>query len=544
MICAKLEQDTGEKRLPVGEQRFELVQRAWEAVNFERDLPAILKALTDVLLPVFPFYGVAIIAPQVIRDRPYVLYVVGTSVEGWNGKNQAAPPPEEELEMLRSRYPDRRMIGYEEAAHDPSQIYSCPDILLKEAWFPHEFKLHRAGIRSYAALPLQNRGQRIGTIVFSRLTPTPFTESQLSILTDVARPIAVAVSNSIAWEEIQSLRDQLQAENVMLRTQLEEVKKYSEIVGDGPAIQRVLEAVDQVAATDATVLITGETGTGKELIARAIHRFSARAAGPLVKVNCAAIPETLLASELFGHERGAFTGAAERRKGRIEMADGGALFLDEIGELSLETQVMLLRVLQEREFERLGGGETIRVNTRIIAATNRNLLEDVRAGRFRSDLYYRLNVFPIQAPSLRERPEDIPLLAAHFAAKHATRFGRAVNRIERRTLRLLESYDWPGNVRELENVIERAVILAQNGSLRVEREFLPQAMNGTGVEERLAVQERDMIVAALRSARGRIAGPAGAAKRLGLPPSTLEFRIRKFGIDKFQFRNSKVDQAS
>jgi formate hydrogenlyase transcriptional activator len=308
------------------------------------------------------------------------------------------------------------------------------------------------------------------------------------------------------------------------------------MVGDSPSLRRALEAVEQVAATDATVLIAGETGTGKELVARAIHQRSRRAKGPLVKFNCASIPETLLASELFGHERGAFTGAIERRKGRFEQAHGGTLFLDEIGELPQELQVMLLRVLQEREFERLGGSDPIHVDVRIVAATNRDLMEDVRAGRFRSDLYYRLNVFPLRLPPLRERPEDIPLLAAHFAAKHGARFGRSIDRIDRRSMKLLESHHWPGNVRELENVIERATILSRGGVLRIERDTLPQANLIGNMDERLQAQEREAIEYALRASRGRVSGPNGAARALGLAPSTLDLRIKNLGIDKFQYR--------
>jgi formate hydrogenlyase transcriptional activator len=449
-------------------------------------------------------------------------------------------------ERMRGKYAahphmaEKKLVPYAgselEEVKKSSQPYICNDLLKKDEWFPHEFKLGAVGIRAYTSIPLLARGKGIGVLVFSRRKPDPFTPEQMAILVDVSRAIAVAVANALANEEISRLRDQLEAENVALRDQLSRVTKFEEIVGDSPSLRRSLEAVEQVAATDATVLISGETGTGKELIARAIHQRSHRAKGPLVKFNCAAIPETLLASELFGHERGAFTGAIERRKGRFEQAHGGTLFLDEIGELPPELQVMLLRVLQEREFERLGGGDTIHVDVRIVAATNRDLMEDVRAGRFRSDLYYRLNVFPLRLPPLRERPEDIPFLAAHFTAKHGERFGRAINRIDRRSMKLLESHHWPGNVRELENVIERAIILSRGGVLRVDRDTLPHPNLTGNMDERLRAQEREAIETALRASRGRISGPNGAARALGLAPSTLDLRIKSLGIDKFQYR--------
>src|SRR5215468_3177833 len=427
-------------------------------------------------------------------------------------------------------------VDWEQVGPDTSMTYTCHDLFAREGWYEHEFDLAAAGIRAYTSIPMIVRKKVIGVAVFSRRDPIAFRESDLAILRDISRALAVAVANALANEEIRKLRDQLEQENIVLREQLCRVQKFDEIVGDSHPIRLVLDAVEQVAMTDATVLITGETGTGKELIARAIHRLSPRARGPLVKFNCAAIPHTLLASELFGHERGAFTGAVARRKGRFEQANGGTLFLDEIGELPPEMQVMLLRVLQEREFERLGGGETVRVDARIVAATNRDLAEDVRTGRFRSDLYYRLNVFPIHLPPLRERVEDIPLLTSHFVAKHGERFGRAISRIDRRAVNLLATYQWPGNVRELENVIERAVILSRNGALRVERDALPSGASVGNVDERLQTQEREAVESALRASHGRISGPNGAAKALGLAPSTLEFRIKRLGIDKFQFR--------
>ena len=304
------------------------------------------------------------------------------------------------------------------------------------------------------------------------------------------------------------------------------------IIGTSRSMQRIFDAVRQVAPTDTTVLIDGETGTGKELIANAIHGLSARSRGPLVKLNCAAIPDTLLASELFGHERGAFTGAVERRKGRFEKANGGTLFLDEIGELTRETQVMLLRVMQEREIERLGGSQTIPVDVRVIAATNCDLEADVRDGRFRRDLFYRLNVFPIELPPLRERPEDIPILVEYFAQKHAGRLGRSIETIDPRSMDCLRMCEWPGNIRELENVVERAVILCCDGVLRVDfGADLPVIDGG----------EREAIEHALRESRGRISGANGAARRLRLPASTLEFRIRRLGINKYRYRSNAPD---
>src|SRR5262245_56345141 len=518
------------------EQRQTLVLSAWEAVSTERELQGVLEAITQVLVPVVPYNGVAIISFEGENHSCYAAHVVGFPKRKEETLKEYFSRPE--FKILHET-PTRPLIPAEPLNLDqvPERLsYTCDDLFAKEGWYDYEFHLAAEGIRAYASILLIVREKIIGVAVFSRTKPVAYTADDMGILEDVSRALAVTVANALANEEIRRLRDQLEQENVVLREQLCRVQKFDEIMGDSPPIRRVLDAVEQVAATDATVLITGETGTGKELIARAIHRLSPRAHGPLVKFNCAAIPDTLLASELFGHERGAFTGAVARRKGRFEQANGGTLFLDEIGELPPELQVMLLRVLQEREFERLGGGETVRVDVRIVAATNRELAEDVRVGRFRSDLYYRLNVFPIHLPPLRERAEDIPLLTSHFAAKHGERFGRAISRIDRRAMNLLASYHWPGNVRELENVIERAVILSRNGALRVERDALPNAAAAGNVDERLQTQEREALESALRASRGRISGPNGAAKTLGLAPSTLEFRIKRLGIDKFRFR--------
>ncbi len=524
--------------LPVNnEQRHALVLRAWEAINAERELKGVLAAVSEVLVPLVPFGGVALTALE--GCGAYAFHIVDSPGESRNAEEvwrayAVHPLP------VRPEVPLEGSDLWRE--HRAGLPYTCADVLEKDAWLPHEFRLAAVGVRAYTACPLNVLGKPVGVALFCRGTPEAFTPQQLVVLSDVSRALAVAVANALANEEIRKLREHLEAENISLRTQLGQAPWFEGIIGDSQALRHTLETVEEVAETDATVLITGETGTGKELIARALHRRSQRSRGPLVMVNCSAVPETLLASELFGHERGAFTGAVERRKGRFEQAHGGTLFLDEVAEMPLETQVLLLRVLQEREFERLGGGQTLRVDVRIVAATNRDLAERVRAGHFRNDLYYRLNVFPIRMPALRERREDIPLLVAHFANKHGECFGRPITRIERRTLKLLESYDWPGNVRELENIVERAVILSRNGTLRIEREALPGVVLTGDMDARLQSGEREMIEAALRASGGRIAGPNGAAKRLGLAPSTLDYRITRLGIDKFRYRANFADK--
>ena len=345
-----------------------------------------------------------------------------------------------------------------------------------------------------------------------------------------------------AYAEIQALKDRLQSENIVLREEIDKTSMFEEIVGASPPLRTVLSHVSKVAPTDSTVLISGETGTGKELIARAIHKRSPRSARAFVAVNCAAIPSSLIASELFGHERGAFTGALQRRQGRFELADGGTIFLDEVGELPAETQIMLLRVLQEREFERVGGSGAIRVNVRVIAATNRNLHAAVADGSFRADLFYRLNVFPLDVPALRERRSDVPLLVEYFTHRYAKRLGKRIRSVTKETSQLLQSYDWPGNIRELQNVIERAVIVCDSDTLSIDARWLsgrspgtaPVASLSTGT---LATHEKDAIEAALKDSKGRVAGPFGAAGRLGVPASTLESKIKALQIDKRRFKS-------
>jgi formate hydrogenlyase transcriptional activator len=319
-----------------------------------------------------------------------------------------------------------------------------------------------------------------------------------------------------------------------------------EIVGESALLKRVMQEVSLVAPTDATVLILGETGTGKELIARAIHNQSHRSARPFIRVNCAAIPASLIASELFGHERGAFSGAVQRRLGRFEAANGGTIFLDEIGELPMETQITLLRVIQEREFERVGSSQPISVNVRIITATNRDLQAAVNAGSFRQDMFYRLNVFPIRVPSLRDRREDIPLLVEHLVERYAQKAGKTIRVIRMNTIEILQAYDWPGNIRELQNVVERAVILCEGETFGVDPSWLrPQAFRPCGPAVRLmstlADREREMIEAALTESRGRISGPSGAAAKLGIPRQTLDSKIANLQIGKSRFKHRAAD---
>ncbi|WP_051979370.1 sigma 54-interacting transcriptional regulator [Edaphobacter aggregans] len=347
-----------------------------------------------------------------------------------------------------------------------------------------------------------------------------------------------------AFEEIRILRDQLYKENLALREEIDVTRMFEEIVGSSPALQAVLAKVAKVAPTDSTVLITGETGTGKELIARAIHKRSPRSTQAFISVNCAAIPRDLVASELFGHEKGAFTGATQRRLGRFESADGGTIFLDEAGELPPETQISLLRVLQEREFQRVGSNESLQIDVRIVAATNRDLEAAIAAGGFREDLFYRLNVFPIEVPPLRQRREDIPLLVEYFVDRYASKAGKRITGIDKRSMDLLQSYSWPGNIRELQNVIERSVIACDTENLSVDESWVgrgahPIATKSQALSEKLAAQEKELIEAALAESHGRVSGPSGAAAKLGIPQSTLDSKIRSLKIDKHRFRKGQ-----
>ena len=339
-----------------------------------------------------------------------------------------------------------------------------------------------------------------------------------------------------AFEEIKALRDELYRENIVLREELGKTSMFEEVIGTSLVLQAVLARAAKVAPTDSTVLIMGETGTGKELIARAIHKRSSRSERPFISVNCAAVPSSLIMSELFGHEKGAFTGAVQRRLGRFELAEGGTIFLDEVGDLPMETQIALLRVLQEREFERVGGTEVLRADVRVISATNRDLQTAIADGTFRSDLYYRLNVFPIKLPPLRERKEDIPLLVNYFVDLYAKRAGKKIKHIQKKALEVLQEYSWPGNVRELQNVIERSLIIGETTEFSIDKSWVANEPRSTNSVLDHTSSERKRIEAALAQSSGKVSGTNGAAANLGIPPSTLESKIRSLKINKFQFK--------
>jgi len=388
------------------------------------------------------------------------------------------------------------------------------------------------GIQSMCCVPLTVHDRRLGTLNVGRFGSEPFTAEDADLLAAVANQVAFSVENALAFQEIAELKERLAAEKVYLEDELRTDYNFEEIIGDSPALKRVLHEVETVAPTDSAVLVLGETGTGKELIARAIHDLSGRRGRTFVKINCAAIPTGLLESELFGHERGAFTGAIAQKIGRFELADGGTIFLDEVGDIPLELQPKLLRVLQEQEFERLGSTRTKRVDVRLVAATNRNLEEMVAAGAFRNDLYYRLNVFPITLPSLRERPEDIPALVRHFVQKFARRMKKRIETIPADAMAALCRYAWPGNVRELENAIERAVILTSGLALRVPASEFPTRVVPPSGDGTLEATEREAVVRTLRETDWVLGGPHGAAARLGLKRTTLQSRMRKLGISR------------
>ena len=395
------------------------------------------------------------------------------------------------------------------------------------------------GFKSMCSVPLIARNRTIGTLALNRMTDEVWSPEDVEFLTQVASQIAMSVSNSLAFRELGEIKERLATEKLYLEDEIRLDHNIGNMVGQGPGFQAVVAGIQTVAPTGATVLITGETGTGKELVARAVHDLCGRSKGSFVKVNCAAIPASLLESELFGHEKGSFTGAVAQKIGRFELAHGGTLFLDEIGEMPLELQPKLLRAIQDQEFERVGGNRTIRTDARLVAATNRDFKAMVEEDKFRADLYYRLHVFPLHVPPLRERREDIPLLTRYFVQKHSHRMGRDIDTIPTFVLDALTNYDWPGNIRELQNVLERSVILTNGSVLQVPMTELIGKSTPMSMKEPSSAEpyngERERILKALEQAKGQVGGPDGAAARLGLKRTTLQSRMRKFNISR-EFR--------
>jgi formate hydrogenlyase transcriptional activator len=389
-------------------------------------------------------------------------------------------------------------------------------------------------------LPLVSGNQVLGVLQLTSRDERFFAEHDVEFLSQVANQIAISLKNALQYEHVNKTKDRLHDENMALREQIDGACMFEEIVGSSPQLQRVLTSVVKVGPTDSTVLVLGETGTGKELIARATHKCSRRSGHAFISVNCASIPSSLIASELFGHEKGAFTGALQQRQGRFELAHSGTIFLDEIGEIPAETQVALLRVLQERQFERVGGTRPIPTDVRIIAATNRDLQTAIAAGTFREDLFYRLNVFPIEVPSLRERKEDIPMLVEYFVKRFAERMGKQIRKIDQKTLELCQNYGWPGNIRELQNIVERSVICLSGDTFWIDEAWLTNRQPtvrdlSTSLTETLENQEKKIIEEALAESNGKVAGPTGAAARLGIPRSTLDRKILQLNINKHRF---------
>lgn len=402
-----------------------------------------------------------------------------------------------------------------------------------ETRFPKVIPLIRdAGIRSFCMVPLNTARRRLGALAVGSFEDHHYSESGLDFLQLTAKLIAVAVENALAFQEITELKDKLAKEKLYLEEEIRTDCNFEEIIGESHELKDVLKQLRTVATTDSTVLILGETGTGKELIARALHNLSDRRERTFVKLNCAAIPTGLLESEIFGHEKGAFTGAIATKIGRFELADRGTLFLDEVGEIPLELQVKLLRVLQEQEFERLGSTRTIHVNVRVVAATNRDLERMVEEQKFRSDLYYRLNVFPINAPPLRDRPEDIPLLVRHFVQRFAVRMKKRIETIPAEAMKALQAYPWPGNVRELENFIERSVILTPGQDLVVSLPELKRTITVSSGPTNLEQAEREHILRVLKETNWVLSGASGAATKLGMKRTTLWSKMQKLGISR------------
>ncbi len=505
------------------QERLELLLDLTSRVVSTLDLRDLLRVIAANLRRVMHCHGVSIVLPDA-EDGRLRIYALDFPETNDVIREGFEPPADSTLaQVFRTGEPI--LPGAGELANHPV--------------------IGALGFKSACHLPLTSRNRVLGVLAVGSLRENAFSQDDVTFLTQFARQVAIAVDNAVAYGRISDSKDQLAQEKLYLENEIRSELNFEEIVGKSEALRRVLTLVETVAPTDSTVLIYGDTGTGKELIARAVHNLSSRRSSAFVKLNCAAIPTGLLESELFGHERGAFTGAIAQRVGRFELAHRGTVFLDEIGEVPLELQPKLLRVLQEREFERLGSTRTLRTDARLIAATNRDLEAMVGDQKFRSDLYYRLNVFPVRVPALRERPEDIPLLVRHFVQQFGRRMNKSIDTIPSETMTTLVRYHWPGNIRELQNVIERAVILSSGPVLKVPTDELHLRADAAPVDHvnghvngrvdgnlRATLDDaaRQEIVAALEKANWKVAGPDGAAALLGMRRSTLQSRMQKLGI--------------
>ncbi len=497
------------------EERLGILLRITKAIHSSLDLNQVFDTLVESIRPVGSFERASIL---VLSENERVLRF-------WNIE------PRERQELGRDSVIPLEGSAAGEAIRRGRTLHT-KDLNNGSQFYEDAFLL-RAEIRSRLCIPLFVQGRPIGTFNLASKAPNQFSDQQVAFLEDLAGAISVAVANAGAYKEIEQLKNQLQTENIQLREAVILAPDLGALIGESQLWKKVLKQVEMVATSDTTVLIRGETGTGKELIARAIHRLSPRRDKPFVTVNCGALSPELIASELFGHEKGAFTGAMQRKLGRLQLADQGTVLLDEVGELPLDIQVKLLRVLQEREFERVGGTSPIKVNIRIVAATNRDLERARTEGHFRDDLYYRLNVFPVFIPSLRERPEDIEPLLIHFVGKYSQKLHKSFDQIDRRTLQRCLQYHWPGNVRELENLVERHVVLCEGARFSMDPFVEAEAVSR---EDTLASTLNDAIrthlVSALRTTRGKIYGKDGAAQLLGIKPSTLQAKMKKLNISR------------
>jgi formate hydrogenlyase transcriptional activator len=520
--------------------RLQLLLNLTTRITSSLDLRDVLRAIAANIREVIHADAVAVSLPSCTAAAPGKLRVFAMDFPHGKGVIK------EELLVTPSAAAQKAMDTLKPIVLDTREpdnfVYGTTDIAAAE------------GIKALCLIPLVNRGRVLGILATSRTTETPFTPEDVDFFSRASGQIAIAIENALAYQEISELKDKLAQEKLYLEEEIRTDSGFERIIGKSPALKRVLQMVETVAPSDSTVLLLGETGTGKELIARAIHDRSRRKDRTFVKLNCAAIPTGLLESELFGHEKGAFTGAIAQKVGRLELADQGTLFLDEVGDIPIEIQPKLLRVLQEREFERLGSTHTRKVNVRLVAATNRDVEKMVADREFRSDLFYRLNVFPIPIPSLRERSEDIPLLVSYFVQKCAKQMQKKIESVPSVAMKALTAWEWPGNIRELENFIERAVILTRGKALeapfielrkpeteaaadagvdrknRTARKATSSRPNVNAGAEEYERKQREEILEALAACKGRVGGSDGAAIRLGINRTTLMYRMRKFGI--------------